>query len=260
MDPGHLEQVIMNLVVNARDAMPLGGRITIETNRVDIDAEIARSRPKLRIGTYVQLVVSDTGCGMDSGTIAHLFEPFFTTKKEGTGLGLATVFGIVQQVEGDIRVYSHPEQGSTFKVWIPPCDATSETDIEVENAPVPRGDETVLVVEDEKTVRDLLVRTLELQGYEVLPAKSGQGALEILAEHGARIRLLLTDVIMPNMSGRELADQAVRILPALKILYMSGYTDGAIEQHGILAPGISFLHKPFTLVGLARKVRETLDG
>jgi two-component system cell cycle sensor histidine kinase/response regulator CckA len=227
---------------------------------IAVDAEIARIRPGLHPGPYVQLVVSDTGCGMDAETIAHLFEPFFTTKPEGTGLGLATTYGIVQQAKGNISVYSHPEQGSTFKVWIPACDEMGVTDEAVERTLVPQGDETVLVAEDEKTVRDLLVRMLELQGYEVLPVESGQGALEILAEHGDRIRLLLTDVIMPNMSGRELADQAARLQPALKVLYMSGYTDGAIEQHGVLAPGVFFLHKPFTLVDLAQKVREVLDS
>jgi two-component system cell cycle sensor histidine kinase/response regulator CckA len=260
IDPGHLEQVILNLVVNAREAMSLGGRITIETEQVQVDETMAQDYPDFDPGEYVVLAISDTGKGMDAETQAHLFEPFFTTKKQGTGLGLATVFGIVQQAGGHISVYSQPKQGTTMKIRLPAMTGRATKEVPKAQAEAPRGDETVLVVEDEPAVRELMARMLELQGYRVLAAATGEEALRLVAAHHDEIRLLVTDVIMPTMSGREVARRASRQLPGLKVLYTSGYTDGAIEQHGILKEGMAFLQKPFTVNDLAHKVREVLDG
>jgi len=262
-DPGQIEQVIMNLVVNAKDAMPSGGKLTIETGNVELDEAYARRHVAVAPGRYVMLSVSDTGVGMTPEVRDRVFEPFFTTKErgEGTGLGLSTVFGIVKQSGGNIWVYSEPGRGTTFKIYLPRVDEPLEEEekkIFVKEG-IPRGNETVLVVEDDEKVRSLAVQILEGQGYRVLEAPQGVDAFLISAEHEGPIHLLLTDVVMPKMSGRELADRIASIHPEIKVLYMSGYTDNAIIHHEILKKGMNFIQKPFTIDGLARKVREGLD-
>jgi len=258
-DPSQVEQVILNLVVNARDAMPQGGRLTIETQKVELDEAYARWHPGVRPGRYVMLAVSDTGVGMDAETQARLFEPFFTTKGpgKGTGLGLATVYGIVKQSGGNIFVYSEAGRGATFKVYLPRVDEPAEA---IEPGPLPgvtpRGSETVLLVEDEEGLRDLAREVLEGQGYTVLEARHPGEALLMSERHEGPIHLMLTDVVMPGMSGRALADRLVPTRPPMKVLYMSGYTDDAIVHHGVLEQGVAFVEKPFTP---ARKVREVLD-
>jgi PAS domain S-box-containing protein len=258
-DPGQLEQVILNLVVNARDAMPAGGRLTIETAGLAVDGpEIGRESP-LQPGSYAMLAVSDTGEGMDAETRKRIFDPFFTTKEpgKGTGLGLATVYGIVNQSGGSIFVYSEPGHGTTFKVYLPQTDAVGELGPpEVDGH---RGSETVLLVEDEDIVRRLVAQMLETQGYRVLAAGDPDHAVDLSAAHEGPIDLLITDVVMPNMSGRELAVRLHVDRPEMKILYISGYTDRAIVHHGVLAQGTVFLQKPFTGDDLARKVRAVLD-
>jgi two-component system cell cycle sensor histidine kinase/response regulator CckA len=259
-DPGQIEQVIMNLVVNARDAMPAGGRLLIETANVDLDAAYAREHHAVISGRYVMLAVSDTGSGMDEETRTHIFEPFFTTKPlgEGTGLGLSTVFGIVQQAGGNIWVYSELGKGTTFKIYFPRVALRPEPlEQSLTAKPVP-GSETVLVVEDEAGVRGLIRLILEEAGYAVLEARNGGEALLVCKNHVGVIHLVVTDVVMPKMSGLELANGLALLLPEVKLLYISGYTDNAI-RHGTLDPETPFLQKPFTPVALARKVRETLD-
>jgi CheY-like chemotaxis protein len=263
-DPGQIEQVLMNLVVNARDAMPEGGRLTIETSNVEIDEEYAARHVAVRPGPYVQLAVTDTGCGMDQQTKARLFEPFFTTKEKGkgTGLGLSTVYGIVKQSGGNIWVYSELGQGTTFKIYLP--QELSATTATTTRPPTilrrSTGTETILVAEDEESLRKVARRTLDAAGYTVLTAADGDEALLTSAQHAGDIHLLLTDVVMPRMSGRTLAQELSKTRPALKILYMSGYTDNSIVHHGVLDAGTHFLGKPFTAADLARKVREVLDG
>jgi two-component system cell cycle sensor histidine kinase/response regulator CckA len=262
-DPVHIEQAIVNLVVNARDAMPTGGRITIESGNVHLDETYTRTHPGVQPGDFVMLAVSDTGHGMDSETRRHIFEPFFTTKEsgKGTGLGLATVYGMVKQSGGDIWVYSEIGKGSTFKLYFPRvADAISEasaSDIEPTRA---QGTETILLVEDEKAVRDLTFKMLRRMGYNVLAASSGAEALEISGSHTSAIALLLTDVVMPNMSGRQLADALSKTRPGLKVLYLSGYTENTVVHHGVLEPGVDFLPKPFSREVLAGKLREILAG
>ncbi len=274
-DPGQMEQMILNLCVNARDAMPDGGRLTIRTTNADLDEEAAKEWNDARPGPYVMLEVSDTGGGMDPETRAHLFEPFFTTKEQGkgTGLGLSTVYGTVQQSGGHISVESEPGQGSTFRVYLPrvaaPAIAAEPRRAGGSAAPRPdaageglvagRG-ETILLVEDAERVRAVVREILEMSGYAVLEAHHGAEALELSNRHAGPIHLLVTDVVMPQMSGRELAQRLATLRPDLKVLYMSGYTDDAIVRHGVLASGIAFLSKPFTPDALALKVRELLDG
>jgi len=263
IDPGQFEQMILNLAVNARDAMPSGGKLTIETSNVELDEEYARTHIGVRAGPYVQLSVSDTGIGMPQEVKEKAFEPFFTTKEKGkgTGLGLSTVYGIVKQSEGNIWVYSEPAHGTTFKIYLPRVEedldtlhGRDETDF------LPKGSETVLLVEDEPPVRDLALRLLNQQGYKVLEAGNGEEALRVVQEHiGEKIHLLLTDVVMPQMGGKELANQLKLLRPDVKVLYTSGYTDDAIVHHGVLEPGTHFLQKPFSPVALAQKVREVLD-
>jgi CheY-like chemotaxis protein len=261
VDPGQLEQVIMNLAINARDAMPMGGELTLETSNVELDAG-ASAGLDIQPGQYVSLRVTDTGVGMDAETISQIYEPFFTTKEEGrgTGLGLATVFGIVKQSGGDIVVESIPGQGTTFRVFLPRAHASVDR-IEPDgpSTEAPQSSETILLVEDEVLVRGLERKLLEQRGYTVLEAESVGHALELARDHDGVIDLLLTDVVMPELSGRELAQRLTLVRPEMRILYTSGYAADAISHHGVLEPGIAFLPKPLTATSLAQKVREVLD-
>jgi len=261
-DVGQLEQVLMNLVVNARDAMPTGGRLTVETANVEHDPEYARDREAAAVRRFAMLAVTDTGCGMDEATKARIFEPFFTTKEtgKGTGLGLATVYGIVKQAGGFIWVYSEPGQGTSFKIYLPAVDATAERTTAAATTPAPRGTETVLLVEDAAAVRAVTKQMLERQGYTVLEAPDGEAGLRLAQRHRGVIHLLLTDVVMPRVGGRELAEQLARLRPDVKVLYASGYTDDSVVRHGILESGTAYLQKPFSPESLARKVRDVLDA
>lgn len=262
-DPAQIEQIIVNLVVNARDAMPQGGQLMIETANVSLDEVFTAAHPEVQSGEYVLLAVSDTGHGMSEAVKTHLFEPFFTTKEQGkgTGLGLATVYGIVKQNNGHIWVYSEEGQGATFKIYLPRVSEAAQPLAQPQvRAEMPAGSETILLVEDEVGVRELAQWVLEGQGYTVLTAPNSQVALELAARHPGPIQLLLTDVVMPGLGGRALAEQLHQTRPGMKVLFMSGYTDEAIAQHGILDPGIFLLQKPFPPIQLARKVREVLDG
>jgi len=262
-DRSQIEQVILNLAVNARDAMPQGGRLTIETANVELDSSYAHPPAVLAPGQYVMLAVTDNGCGMDAETQAHIFEPFFTTKEKGkgTGLGLATVYGIVKQSGGYVWVYSEKGRGTSFKIYLPRIEeqpAAGARDRKVEMSSLPRGSETVLLVEDEKGVRELAREYLEMSGYNVLEAENGHTALELVGMHAGPIHLLMTDVVMPGISGRELASRVTAIRPGIKVLYMSGYTDQSVIHHGILEDDVPLLQKPFTLATLASKLRELL--
>ena len=261
-DPGQVEQVLVNLVVNARDAMPGGGKLVIETGNAILDEEYSRGHLPVQPGHYVMLAVSDTGVGMDEKTMSRIFEPFFTTKEsgKGTGLGLSTVYGIVKQSGGYIWAYSEPGKGSTFKVYFPRTEDRAE-DQPKATPPVEdlRGGNTVLVVEDEESIRKFACAVLGGYGYRVLEARDGEDALRVAGEHEVEIGLLLTDVIMPGMGGRELYDRISEQRPAIKVLFMSGYTDDAIVHHGVLDAGTSFLQKPFSAISLARKVKEVLE-
>ncbi|MDO8479809.1 MAG: PAS domain S-box protein [Candidatus Rokubacteria bacterium] len=259
-DPGQVEQVIVNLVVNARDAMPQGGHLTLETANIELDARYARQHPGAHPGSYVMLAVSDTGIGMDAEIQARVFEPFFTTKEpgKGTGLGLSTVYGIVKQSDGYISLSSAPGRGTTLKIYLPRVEAPVATEGQVVSTPA-GGSETILVVEDEDEVRALALEVLEQSGYTVLAASGPAEALGIAERHDGPIHLILTDVVMPHMSGPQLAKDIAPLRPGIKVLYMSGYTADAVAQHGILDPGLSLLQKPFLLHALARKVREVLD-
>ncbi len=262
-DPGQLEQVLLNLVVNARDAMPGGGRVLIETTCVLLRDELVERRHRLPPGDYVCLAVTDSGMGMDEATQAHLFEPFFTTKEvgKGTGLGLATVYGIVKQSGGYIWVYSEPQRGTTVKVYLPRVPGTAEPPLPAPEPPALRGGhETVLLVEDATPVRTLARRALEARGYTVLDAADGPSAIELSRRHSGVIDALVTDVVMPGMSGRELAERLAPTRPEMKVLYTSGYTDDAMVRQGVLSAGVAFLQKPFVPDTLARKVRDVLDG
>lgn len=262
-DPNQIEQVLLNLSINARDAMPRGGRLTIETSNVHLSEEFSRDHVSVPPGEYVMLAVSDNGCGMDAETQAHIFEPFFTTKEvgKGTGLGLATVYGIVKQSEGTIWLYSEVGRGTTFKIYLPCAEGpVEEVEAEADNFELFQGTETVLLVEDEEVVREMATEILRDSGYHVLEAKHGQEAIKLERQHGGVIHLMLTDVVMPQMSGRELAEQLTPLRRDMKVLYMSGYTDDAIVHHGVLEEGTAFIGKPFTPSALARKVREMLDA
>ncbi|MFH1950913.1 MAG: ATP-binding protein [Pseudomonadota bacterium] len=278
-DPGHLDQVVMNLAVNAKDAMPNGGKLTIETTNVDLDEAYARQHGvELKPGPFVMVAVSDTGMGMDEEIQSHIFEPFFTTKEtgKGTGLGLSMVYGIVKQSGGFIWVYSEPGQGTTFKIYLPAIVPHSET--QARRAGLPKveaeeefaeeeqtqpqnleGSETILLAEDDDSLRELVRSILQKYGYSFLEAQDGKEALRLSEQHEGPIHLLLTDVVMPGMSGRELADRLQPLQPKMRVLYMSGYTDNAIVHHGVLESGIQFIQKPFTPKVLVSKVRMVLD-
>ena len=263
-DRSQIEQVIMNLAVNARDAMPTGGRLTIETGNVELDSSFTHHSIVLAPGKYVMLAVTDNGCGMDAKTQAHIFEPFFTTKEKGkgTGLGLATVYGIVKQSGGYVWVYSEPGRGTSFKIYLPRIEEEAyqpAKERQPQSKVTQRGSETVLLVEDEDGVRQLAREYLEASGYTVIEAADGHAALELVARTAGPIHLLMTDVVMPSVSGRELAERIEKLRPGIKVLYMSGYTDQAVVHHGILESDAVLLQKPFTLATLAEKLREILS-
>ena len=260
-DAGQLEQVIMNLVVNAKDAMPAGGKISIRTANTELDDSYRREHAYIQPGPYVMLSVSDTGCGMDKETLSRIFEPFFTTKEKGkgTGLGLSTVYGIVKQSGGYVFAQSEPGQGTTFRIYLPRVEDAAEVASTVKSIETAtRGSETVLLVEDEESVRQLVKETLENRGYKVIEAENGEAALKVALSCEEPIHLLITDVVMPGISGRELAQQLAKTHPSTKVLFLSGYTEDAIVHQGALEPEGAFLQKPFTLQSLARKVREVL--
>jgi two-component system, cell cycle sensor histidine kinase and response regulator CckA len=262
-DPSQIEQVIMNLVVNARDAMPTGGKLTIETANVELDAAFMMSGSTVKPGPYVMLAVTDTGCGMDAKTADRIFEPFFTTKErgKGTGLGLSTVYGIVRQSGGEIIVQSQRDQGTTFRIYLPRGEASAQEAPAIALATIRMtGDETILVVEDEAAVRELAKQVLIKAGYTVMTAANGGEALQLCERHAGKIHLALTDVVMPEMGGRVFAEQLAKLRPDIKVLYMSGYTDDTIDHHGTLDPETHLITKPFSLTDLRRKVRELLDG
>jgi two-component system, cell cycle sensor histidine kinase and response regulator CckA len=262
-DAGRLEQVIMNIAVNARDAMPGGGKLTIETGTVHLDESFSARRLGVMPGRYVTLCITDTGTGMDEETLNHIFEPFFTTKRDGrgTGLGLATAYGIVHQSGGAIRISSEPNQGTIARIYLPL--AQPKPQLPAEESPVPaaaRGFETILLVEDETRVRKLILDVLQARGYHVLEATRGEEALRMARLHGSSIDMALVDVVMPEMSGPDLVRQIKPLCPKLHVLFMSGYTDEAILHHGIAESSVAFLQKPFLPDVLARRVREVLDG
>jgi CheY-like chemotaxis protein len=258
-----LEQVIMNLAVNARDAMPEGGKLSIETNNIFLDEDYCRQHSMVSPGNYVLLAVSDTGIGMDSQTMSRIFEPFFTTKPrdKGTGLGLATVYGIVKQSGGHIWLYSEPHHGATFKLYFP-CtkEAVTRTTKPGQLTEAPGGTETVLLAEDESLYRDLIRESLESRGYRLLVANDGAVALKMANAYQGQIDLLLTDAVMPELNGKRLAEALAGSRPQMKVLYMSGYTTNVVVHHGVLDPGTNFIAKPFAPSTLFRKVREVLDG
>jgi PAS domain S-box-containing protein len=262
VDPGQIGQILLNLAINARDAMPSGGKLTIETETVLLDDSYATEHFGATPGPHVMLAVSDTGIGMDRATQSRIFEPFFTTKEagRGTGLGLSTVFGIVQQCRGNIWVYSEPGRGTTFKVYLPVTEATYDPALEIVAPSTLRGSETILLVEDHEEVRQVAEQVLHRYGYRVLVAPNPGEAWLTAERHPHAIQLLLTDVVMPQMSGRELAERLLVKRPELKVLYMSGYTENSVVHHGILASGISYLQKPLVPDALARRVREVLDA
>ncbi|HKQ61958.1 MAG TPA: response regulator [Candidatus Polarisedimenticolaceae bacterium] len=261
-DAGQVEQVVMNLVVNARDAMPRGGRLILETKEVQLGEAEQRRHPDVQPGPHVMLAVTDNGCGMDAPTQTRIFEPFFTTKElgKGTGLGLATVYGIVRQSGGTVVVESEVGRGTTFRIFFPRCEGAVEGTTLRELEPPADGDETILIVEDEADVRAMLRESLESYGYAVLEAGELGRAVEVGEAHGGTIDLLITDIVLPGASGREVAQRLCRLRPELKVLYTSGYADDAILRYGLLDPDVAYLEKPYSLTALARKVRDVLDA
>jgi two-component system, cell cycle sensor histidine kinase and response regulator CckA len=251
----------VNLAVNARDAMPEGGKLVIETANIYLDEEYCSQHTNVIPGNYVTLAISDTGCGISHDVKQHIFEPFFTTKSlgHGTGLGLATTFGTVRQAGGSIEVYSEPDQGTSFKIYLPRVEAQAEQVIqEKPDANISCGTETVLIVEDETSVRELALRILRHLGYNVLSASNGGEALILTEKHRETIDLLMTDVVMPGMNGRELAERLLRIQPGMKVLFTSGYTENVIVHHGIVEDNLNFIGKPYSMQALALKIREVL--
>jgi CheY-like chemotaxis protein len=256
-----VEQILMNLVVNARDALPRGGRLTLETTNVYLDeAYLAKHKGAHASGHYAMLAVSDSGHGMDAATQKRIFEPFFTTKRQGlgTGLGLATVFGIVNQHRGSIWVYSELDKGTTFKIYLPRAHGAVQAAETAPSEGIDRATGTILVVEDEDMARNIVCETLEATGYQVIEARGPDEAVRLMMALRARIDLLLTDVVMPGMNGRQLHQKLEAIQPRLRVLYTSGYTDNAIVHHGVLDAGLHFLQKPFTSQALREKVRQSL--
>jgi nitrogen-specific signal transduction histidine kinase/ActR/RegA family two-component response regulator len=261
-DPGQIEQVLLNLLINARDAMPRGGMLTLETANVELDQAYADEHAGVHPGPHVMLAVSDTGVGMDAETQSHIFEPFFTTKEKGkgSGMGLATVYGVVQQSGGHVSVYSEPGRGSTFKVYLPRTGELAEPlPTSPAQQPAMRGKETILVAEDDRQVLDLAVAILKACGYHVLELENGNDAERMCQQHDGQIDLLLTDVVMREVSGPDLARRVQKVRPDIKVLFMSGYTDSVIVHQGVLDPEIAFLPKPFTPSTLAGRVRQVLD-
>jgi CheY-like chemotaxis protein len=262
VDPGQLEQILVNLAVNGRDAMPDGGTLTIETANVELGAEYSVGHPGIEPGPFVMLAVSDTGHGMSDDVKDRLFEPFFTTKPmgRGTGLGLATIFGAVRQANGSIDVSSEPDRGSVFRIYLPRA-LTPAGALTTRRQPdaLPTGDETVLLVEDDASVRELALLILRRLGYVVLLAANGGEALMLAEKHRSAIDLLLTDVVMPGLNGRELAERLVEVHPEMRVLFSSGYTDDIILHHGVVDERVDFISKPFTMQSLATKVRAALD-
>ena len=262
-DPGQIEQVIMNLALNSRDAMPHGGKLTLETANATLDSDYANAHQPVEPGRYIMLAVSDTGQGMTDETMDRIFEPFYTTKEvgKGTGLGLSMVYGIVKQSGGYIWVYSEPEQGTTFKIYLPRVDQPAEAPgAERPARGILRGSETILLVEDDPQLRELTSSVLTHCGYRVLTASTPEEGISACESNHQEIRLLVTDVVMPRMNGRRLAERIQKIRPDIRVLYISGYTDNAIVHYGVLDAGLWFLAKPFTLSSLVAKVREVLDS
>jgi nitrogen-specific signal transduction histidine kinase/ActR/RegA family two-component response regulator len=261
-DRGQMEQILMNLAINARDAMPTGGRLTIEISSVEIDETYARQHARVRPGRYAVIAVADTGIGMDADTLAHAFEPFFTTKEQGkgTGLGLSTVYGIAEQAGGHVWVFSEPGVGTTFKVHLPEVSEAADDSGEFPSrAPAVRGVETILLVEDEDSVRALTREVLEGRGYHVIEAVDGVEALRVAAAFDGQIHLLITDVVMPRMGGGDLSEKLAAMRPGVRVLFMSGYTDDSIIRHGVRERSSAFIQKPFVLDAFAARVREVLD-
>ena len=260
-DPGQVEQILINLAVNARDAMPNGGLLTLETANVDLDEEYVKSHPYVEAGPYVMLAVSDTGAGMTDAIRANLFEPFFTTKEagRGTGLGLAMVYGAVKQNGGQIEVYSEPGHGTTFKIYLPAVDQAAGTALEPISERRPQGTESIVLVEDEEHVRAIASRMLERLGYTVHAFADGPSAIAAVVQMVATPSLLVTDVVMPGMNGHVLMERLLELRPSMKVLFTSGYTANVIVHHGVLREGIEFLAKPYSLDLLAQRVREVLD-
>jgi CheY-like chemotaxis protein len=258
-----MEQVILNLAVNARDAMPQGGKLSMSTTNVNLDETYVRKQEEVTPGPYIVLEVRDNGLGMDADTLDHIFEPFFTTKDpgSGTGLGLSTAYGIIKQSGGFIEVESNPGAGTIFKIFLP---ATSESEEDSEGEPAEReplrGSETILVVEDEEILRQLIKAALEMNGYKVLEARNAGDAVALCEQNETSIQLMLTDVVMPKMSGRELAQRLARLRPELKVIYMSGYAEDVLLRQGVLDASITFLQKPFRQYELTAKVRKVLDS
>jgi two-component system cell cycle sensor histidine kinase/response regulator CckA len=262
LDPGQLEQILVNLAVNAKDAMPNGGRLTLETANVTLDEHYCHTHPEVAPGRYVMLAVSDNGCGMPLEVSCRCLEPFFTTKTlaGGTGLGLSTVYGIVKQARGSIEIYSEVGRGTTVKVYLPRVDEHAEEfSLPAPGQVAPGGTETVLLVEDDLGVRNVALRTLRRLGYHVLHARDGNHAVEVARSYPDEIHLLLTDVVMPHMNGRQLADELCALRPTLRVLFTSGYTDNVIAHHGVLDRGLNFISKPYATQSLAERVRQVLD-